>query len=360
MIFNKSDNGAEELQELTGSYYANNEFTKIKTDIRLESENLVELIGEDIFDLAETHYLSDDYLQPVESGETGSSADTAAALERQRLDDLVHHIQLPIALIATYNHYQANIVSHEDGGRKVKVNGTEEKMPWEWMLDRDDEANLRKAYKAIDRLIRFLDKGYFDAWNNSDARSALKTLFVANTKAFQDIYPIDNSPRFFYTIAPFMAEIQRNKIKPAVGAEKYEELLYALSLSDVPQSGGDVTLSGVEGSSPGIDIDVDDALLELLSLVRAAIPLLTMVVAVKRLSLQVLPEGVVQQFKSMMQTRSASQAVLPEVVKIFLRDLQADADKALDDIKKYLKSQEPVEEYVLIPENDPDSKVFRT
>ena len=47
MIFNKNKNGAKELRELTGSYYANNSFSKISGDIEVATEELTVLIGVD-------------------------------------------------------------------------------------------------------------------------------------------------------------------------------------------------------------------------------------------------------------------------------------------------------------------------
>lgn len=53
MIFNKNKNGAKELRELTGSYYANNSFSKISGDIEVATEELTVLIGEPVMQLAE-------------------------------------------------------------------------------------------------------------------------------------------------------------------------------------------------------------------------------------------------------------------------------------------------------------------
>lgn len=43
MIFNKDKNGAQELRELTGNYYANNKFDKISGEIELATEELSSL-----------------------------------------------------------------------------------------------------------------------------------------------------------------------------------------------------------------------------------------------------------------------------------------------------------------------------
>ena len=49
MIFNKDDNGSRELRELTGNYYANNDFNKIITDIELATEEISALIGVELY-----------------------------------------------------------------------------------------------------------------------------------------------------------------------------------------------------------------------------------------------------------------------------------------------------------------------
>ena len=49
MIFNRNHNGAEELRDLTGNYYANNDFNKIKSDIRAASYYLTKVVGEAVY-----------------------------------------------------------------------------------------------------------------------------------------------------------------------------------------------------------------------------------------------------------------------------------------------------------------------
>jgi len=343
MIFNKANKGAEELQKLTGNYYASNKFEKIQTEIMLESEKILALIGIGAYSRAENHYNGETYnLNAAPDGET----EEQLAI-RLLNDKLVQHVQLPIAMMATHHFYQSNIISHEDAGRKVKIDSTNEKLPWEWMLDRDDQANLRKAYATIDRLLRFLDDNEISEWMGSDARKTSKELFVSNTAIFHEVFPIDNSPRFFYTIVPFLREVQRLKIKDAIGSEKYEELLEYVK-RDISQD---------SESSPSTVEELED----LLALIRQAMPLLAMVIAVKRLAIQILPEGVVQQFKSLNTSVNASQPVLADMIALFTRQLQNDGEIALDNVMKFLRTENPdYDEYPLIPANPFTNKIFRT
>ena len=130
MIFNKDDNGSRELRELTGNYYANNDFNKIITDIELATEEISALIGVELYKKVEGWYK-----------ETKEDAD----------QDLIKKVQRPIALLATLRMYQKNDLSHEDDGRKFKIaTDNSEKLPWEWQLDRDDVRHMEDYYKAVD------------------------------------------------------------------------------------------------------------------------------------------------------------------------------------------------------------------
>lgn len=350
MLINKSNTAAVEIRELTGSYYANNDFLRIKTDWILAEEEIKALVGADLFDRADDHYNSEDYLA------TGSDS---ANPEDQLKDQLVQHLQIPIAFIATFRYYQTNIVSHEDSGRKVKIDTENEKLPWEWMLDRDDTAQVRKAQETTDRLIRFLEEKQITEWIQSDKRALTRRLFVNTETIFQDAYPmIDSSPRFFYTTTPFNREVQTIQIKKALGTWYATLFDYWESFQTVEGSG-----SSTSGSSGGIpsEADTDAFLEELLLQVQTVIPLLVMIKSVTRLSLQVLPYGVVQHFKSMMQTANASQATLPQVQAMYLKTLREEAADMLDDIKRLIHENDPdATDYQLLPSNKETNKFFRT
>lgn len=107
MIFNKDNKGNEELRRLTGSYYANNNFAKIEQDIVLAEEELIKIIGRDVFKRAEDHYKNPDQNLTTE--------------QKELEDDLLERVRLPIAIYATFMMYRKNDVSHEDSGRKVKM-----------------------------------------------------------------------------------------------------------------------------------------------------------------------------------------------------------------------------------------------
>jgi len=325
MIFNRNNKGHEELRIQTGSYYKSNDFDKISVKVELAQDELISLIGKAIFLKAETHYLSENYLaapvlDPVETGSgSGSAGEGIPAVDYPLLDKLVSYIQLPIAFLATMWHHQGNDISHEDSGRKVKIDKTSESIAWDWQYDRDDAAALRNYQRALDRLIRFLNENAesLPEWKDSEARKSSLNLFINTSTHFNRLFAIDDSPVFFLRLAPIMREIERKHIKPILGTEKFDEL------KEVIRSGDELT-------------DTDQ---ELYDYVCDPIPLITMSMAVKRFSVTVLPEGVVQNFFSDRTLTKASIPATLDLVNNVSKSLMADGMKVLDELKKYWSAQ---------------------
>lgn len=136
MIFNKNDNGSRELRELTGNYYANNDFNKIITDIELATEEISALIGVELYKKVEGWYKETKRMQSRPYKESTTA----------------------YRFVGYLRMYQKNDLSHEDDGRKFKIaTDNSEKLPWEWQLDRDDARHMEDYYKAVDALIRYLN-----------------------------------------------------------------------------------------------------------------------------------------------------------------------------------------------------------
>jgi hypothetical protein len=344
MLINKNNNGAEELQQLTSSYYANNDFDRARTLWLLEENKLISLIGGDLMARALAHYVSAAYQKPIPSA--------AEAKE----DQLVLLLQIPIAYRTTLRYYQLNTVSHETSGRKVKIDRENESMAWEWMIDKDDEAQLRMAHETTDMLITYLETNKIAEWMGSPNRLAVRELFVNTAALFSQAYPmIDFSQSFFYTVVPFLREVQNIVLKKALGIH-YAPLLEHWKEQNTATSSG----SG-GGGIPSEHEALEEFYDKLLSYVQAVQPLLVMVMAVKRLSIQVMPEGVVQHFKSMVQSRNASQIPLEQVTQLHAANLEKDARHLLDDVKIFIQSADPnAGKFKILPDNSSENKFFLT
>lgn len=309
MIFNKNNNGSDELSKIVGSYYMSNNFDKVSSDILLATSELIKVIGQPIYELAEAAYLSE--------------------MEKPDNIELVPFVQLPIAILATFNMYRQNEISHEDSGRKVKIDPQNEKVPWEWQLKRDDEIQLDRYYRAVDRLIAFLDASTYEEWNESEHKKLSKSLFINNADMFDRYFPIERSGRMYMLLLPWIKEAERKYIKPVLG-DRYQDFIENKSLSPELQ--------------------------EAREFVFPPIPLIAMSIAIRRMPLGLIPQGVIRNYIASNHTMDASQPASMEEIHRMSNLLLNDAMDLLDDLKKALSEKSDL---FLIPKNDVRNKFMR-
>jgi len=332
MLFNYNNNGSDELRSILGTYYASNDFDIIAPFIKIEERKIRDLIGQDLFDRIHDFYNS----QSSGSGSSSTENQESTTINQQLLD----LVRYPVAVFAQLRHGQSNLVSHEDTGRKVKIDPENEKMPWEWMLDRDDSAQMHLGFEALENLFEFLDDNINDIseWKSSNAWKKSQYLFITDAVQFDEIYPIDKSRRFYYSVSSLMAEVERKTIRPAIGNLYFE-------LKDEMQSSGGIS----------------DEHSDLYYLVCDAIPLHTMILAAQRFNIQIMPEGVTQRILSESESRNAATNASADVLDAYINHLQPIADDAINDIKKFILATDPeANDYPIKPNNSPDNKFFRT
>lgn len=307
MIFNKNKNGAQELRELTGNYYANNKFDKISGEIELATEELSSLIGDEVVKLAEKYY-------------TDPDKDTDA--------ELVRKVQRPVAILATLRMYRKNDLSHEDDGRKFKMaTDNSEKLPWEWQLDRDDALHLEEYYRAVDILIRYLNKKELKEWTDTSLYKLSQTLIIRNGEAFDGYFPIERSERMYLMLVPFIREAQMLTVKRAYGSE-WEELLKEKEPSET-----DAHFAACK-----------------------AVALLAMSMALRRLSLSAIPNGVIRKFMTENGMGESEPASLKDVERV--AGWMADDAATWVNEMKLARDGGPVH-YELLPKNDRRNKYCR-
>ncbi len=317
MIFNKDNNGTVELQTLVGTYFQSNDFSVIESEIEAAGRAVRKLIGPEIYDKAENHYLSTSF-NTQDGGQESN---------------LVKAIQAPVATLAMVRFYQQNILSHEDGGRKVKIHEESEKMPWQWQYDRDDQALLDKYYRTLDDLYAFLEESNPSEWQNSPLRKRLDGCFVKDIDTFQAVFPLEDSLRMFYTMVPFMIEVQDRIIRPIVGADAFARM----------KSG-----------------DIDDSLAEQFAAAKLCIPLFAVITAVKRMSVKILPTMIVRRFSASFQGGRGG-SIDDASTKNLLCSLEQEAAAARTELQKAVTNRRnPATDICLVPKNDPDKKYCMT
>lgn len=292
-------NSSEELRQLTGNYYANNDFSKVVGDIEQATEELTELVGEKV----------------MEQAAIGNNA------------ELLKKVQRPIAILATLRLYRKNDLSHEDDGRKFKVStdGTD-KLPWEWQLDRDDAMHLEEYYRAVDALIRNLNKTNLKEWTESATYVETQKLIIRNGRDLNRYFPTEGSERLYLMLVPFIREVQTRTVSRAYG-EKWPELL------------------GEKGNET-----------EAHYAASMAVALLAMSTALRRLPLRVFPMGVVRGYLAENGMNGSQVPSLDDVARTAAW-MAGDGEHWLDEMKRARDGSSP--DYPLLPENDRRNKYIR-
>ena len=196
MLFNIKNKGSEEIYRATGAFTAATPYTSIENDIIDATDELRSQIG-DVVTLAEQDY---------ENHPEGTNLSRA--------------VQRVVASRALCFFAKNTGLSHGDTGRKLKVDDNE-KIPFEWMIDRDDRELREKYFRALNHLYGFIrssisgkeDSPLAAAWKESPAFVSVNGLVVDSVASFESIYPIDGSNYVYYLIAPLMQEAQSKLCK---------------------------------------------------------------------------------------------------------------------------------------------------
>ena len=274
MIFNKNNNGGEELRELLGFLDSSTNFGKWTTWIDLSVRQVTALTGKGVYDVVDAHYNSDNYLY-VPSG-TPSELSTPKASEIKAwkdLDILVRKFQLANALFAYVRLLPSLDAQHSNSGRKKTVGETERSLTA--VEAYKDESNiLNLGYEALEELISFMEETSVKSWLDSTTRKSTANLLVPDLDTFNEYFRI-GSARLFYTLVPMIKEVQNAQLVPVITALRLTAIMEALK---------------VETPSPE-----QTALITLTQdYIRRPLILATMALALKRLPVELLPEGIVQ------------------------------------------------------------------
>lgn len=319
MILNRQNNGPAEAKALLGFIYKSNNFDNLKTYVSIAERDIKRVIGSEVFKLAEEHYNSDDYNQQDQANK-----------QLLALDELVKYIQLPVLLHAYRRYAPLNDLSHAENGRQITVTN-DLKPAFEWMIERDNNNLLDLAHEATDILLEYLDEQpdkledesnnpIAVTWNTSDAYSKTKDLFVNSAREFSNIFPINESRRLYLAIAPFIKEMELKHIRPIITDARYQIIKELIKDKDLESEG-------------------NEDFLEIYRLSIVPIVLFTMSISLKRLSVELLPDSVVQSFRAMdvKQSKTADSSTRVKLADL----LELDARHELTSLVSFITSLSP-------------------
>lgn len=301
MLFNLHNNGSEELQQVLGTWAASSDYSIIKTEIEAATEELRNIVGSEIVLKAEKEYETEIAEHP-----------------------LLNALRLPVACLAMMRQAKLSILSHDETGRKIKVNDNE-KIPFEWMIDRDDLAMRERYYRALDSLYLYLEKNETTLWLSSVKNRRIKDSVIKDIYDFDSVYPLSGSYYTYYLLQHLVVEKQ-------VEIAKYF---------------GEFGTKVLSGSAPD----------ELQNLAKRASVISALITACERWSLSIFPLEIARRFSPTYQGNNASNPAIMQEIDWYVEKLK----KQLEGILKEAKSISGEKTNTnLLPENNPRNKFFTT
>lgn len=191
MIFNRDGRGAEELRRATSSYYANADFEKISGIVETVQQEIARQIGVEVMDAIDTAY---------NGGEVSS---------------LISAAQRCVGYMSVLRYFRLNDISHETDGRKVKMDSDNERRPFEWQLERDDQMHLQEYYNAFDRLVLLLQNN--ETFKEGELYKRQQQLCITNAGVLEWVTGIEATPYLYMRMVPFLHMAQM-KVEERLGS----------------------------------------------------------------------------------------------------------------------------------------------
>lgn len=309
--------GNTELKELLGFIDADLKLKNLIPDIITATNDVIDLIGQEVYDKAVALYAN------------GTISDENKAF--------IYSIRYPIAVNAYRLYAPSNDLGHTNNGRKMRQDESE-KQAFQWMIDNDNAALEKRYYRALDDLIKFLDRSktdtetdetLFTIWTKSEAFKITHDLFIRTVADFDKVFPI-NSRLLLIKLAPGISDCEQYEIRPRVSVEKMNALKKALK-ENTPIT------------------DAKD--LELIRLIRKASVAYSFAWAMPRLSVQLYPEGLLQHVTSDRATTRGAKPALKNETQEARQAWERDLGRVLTEIEKLLEPEPTIDETInVIPD----------
>ncbi|MBI9052465.1 MAG: hypothetical protein JEY96_01525 [Bacteroidales bacterium] len=137
---------ATEIKPLMSGINVDFEFDNISSSIKKAKSDIIDVVGQDIWDLMINHYNSDNYKVDDQQNETFI-----------RLDKLVKYIQDPLVHFGMYRHFIWLIIRVGNSGVTVKKSN-DETTAYKYLTDEAKNDLISTAWESINTLIEFLNK----------------------------------------------------------------------------------------------------------------------------------------------------------------------------------------------------------
>jgi hypothetical protein len=309
LIFDKNELGADEIKALLPFLDADIKFSDLKPYIKDATNEIIKIIGKPMYDVVQAFYMS----PPPEP------IDEAYELNV----DFLENVQSPIILDA-YRHYAIDTdLAHTGSGRLNRVEENQ-RIAFEWQIEKSNKSLERKYYKAIDNLIEFMD-GNIPEWKDSEFYAKSFSSFVRNASTFDLFFNIESSRLLLNNLTPGLLICENNDIIPLITKERFDAQKAAF----------------IEGT--GYDSI-------LVKLIQEATVYSSLAWGIPRMSAQLFPDGLFVLGDASRLSLNSRKSVEANQAEALAQRFQSDAQNAFRNIEKHIQSLTPPVPNAIIPD----------
>ena len=305
MLFNKDNKGSMELYGLSGTFQASADYKAVESEVLSATREVAMLVGSAVIARAEQLY----------------SQDSLSDADQEWLD----MVRRPIAFLAISNYARLTGLSHGETGRKIKVDDNE-KVAFEWQIDRDDREMRERYFRSLDSLFNYLGDTDDYSWKESDLYKAQSATLIRSLAILEKVYPVNRSQYTYFMLVPLFLEAQET-LSGIIGEERLASLL----------NGADE-----EG---------------ILDACRRWCVLKALILALSRWSIAAFPQEVARQFAPSYQGNKERRAATTDEIDWTLGKLRQQLSDTESQIRNAIED-DPYASAKLIPDNNPKKKYF--
>jgi hypothetical protein len=293
ILFNKTADGITEIKKHIGGL-SNINFNYLEPDLTRAIRFVTDVIGDEVYQVAQTHYLSNEY-------------GTETSDELKVKNELVYLIQEATVWKGLHAYAVEGSVIFDGSGIHIQKANEKQAQAFEWQIDKLMNKYLVSAYSAIEDLIQFLNKNKatITQWADSDYEKQAKLLFIRSASEFDVCLYIDGSQRLYMALQPHMRRIQNNEIRNVVKS-RFDKLLNETELTETEK--------------------------QMRILCCDAQAFLSMAKAVMQFPLEIMPNSVVQRFTSFFTTMGASKEARTDLIQAALKFYTDEGNRCLAEL----------------------------
>lgn len=276
----KEETFSQDFRELLGFVDADINFKSVKSDLTSATREMIGFIGQTTYDR---------WIVLFNKEERSASE-----------EDQLHLLRYPIAMNTYRLLAPSKDLQHTNQGRMMRMDDGEAR-PFQWMIDANNEANERKYFRAVDQLLDYLFED--SAFKETQEYKEIKKYFVSTTADFEEYFPI-HSRLMLVRLGPGFRQAQKRHILAVLGNELYDA----------------ITKAHIEGPASGEELPVllplsflesptaaqSKLYYEIYDKVKEFCVYWSLHWAMSRLTITLLPDGILQRYTSERETTRSS------------------------------------------------------